>query len=68
MNYIRLYHAVCCEFFKGELNQKTTSFPLKAVISGYLVVLLIDSGHNLDILVQSVLNIHFVFKKYALEL
>lgn len=42
--------------FKGELK------PLKTIVSGYLVVLLIGSGHNLDMLAHTVLNLRFLLE------
>lgn len=49
--------------FKGEQTQNHVFFLLKTIISGYLVVLLTNLGHNLDILVQTVLNLLTCRKK-----
>lgn len=39
-------------WFKEELNPKPHFLTLKSIISGYIVVLFIDSSHNLDIFKQ----------------
>lgn len=45
---------IASSVIKGELNPKPLSITIKPLyINGYLVVLLMDSGHNLDILVQT---------------
>lgn len=49
---------------KEYLNPKTIFFKLIIIVSGCIVVLLTDPAQNLDSLVQTVENLHFIFKMW----